>query len=59
MMTLRDAYEMGRYVTRHPGTQGSRDRHSEYLAMYDYRYSEPLYLAYWLGRDRFARTGEY
>lgn len=55
-MTTKDAYEMGRYVTRHYGTQGARDRQ---LAMQCFGTADWLGVAYWLGRDRYARTGEY
>lgn len=53
-MTLRDAYEMGRYVTRHYGTRGAWDRVHEGEQLFGV-----LSCCYWLGRDRFARTGEY
>jgi len=65
-MTLRDAYAMGRYVTRHPGTVGAGDRSRELCLAVDARYTRgdwdggyALQSAYMLGRDKFARTGEY
>lgn len=54
-MTLRDAYEMGRYVARHMGTQGARDRMAlAYTDLLDGR----AFSAYLLGRDRAWRMGE-
>lgn len=56
-MTVRDAYEAGRYVTRHLGSKGANDRHLD--VMCGGRWDAPTFDAYWLGRDRLARTGEH
>jgi len=64
-LTARDAYEMGRYVTRHMGTQGALDRVEAFSAWIDSfplgtcLVDAPVWLAFWLGRDRFARTGTH
>lgn len=53
-MTVKDSYEMGRYVTRHYGTQGAKDRMQAACGTWG-----TVWDAYMLGRARFARTGEY
>ncbi len=57
-MTVRDAYEAGRYVTRHLGTEGARDRQALFSGD-PWVAFDALDAAYWLGRDRLARTGEH
>ena len=57
-MTARDAYEMGRYVTRHFGSQGAADRIRAIDRATGENCVHPLWIAFFLGRDRFARMGE-
>lgn len=63
VVTLKDAYEMGRYVTRHQGSRAARDRiaavEEARATVQDRRYAVCLHDAYLLGRDRLARTGEH
>lgn len=56
-MSLLDAYEMGRYVTRYRWVPGHW-RVSDYIDA-TARMTERQRDAYFLGRDRFARLGEY